>query len=67
MKMKFETMKISSFSDFFSVGFFKDVEEDYMFNITLFGRDFTIRFFKKDSEWSHGEWCQICGEELDQA
>ena len=27
MKMKFETMKISSFSDFFNISFFKDVEE----------------------------------------
>jgi hypothetical protein len=49
--MRFETQKINRLSDYFNIGFHKDVEEDYMFCIMFFGRDYVLRFFKKDSGW----------------
>ena len=63
MKVNFSTAKISSLSDYFNIGFHRDVEEDYLFCIMLFGRDFSWRFFKKDTEWatedlSYEEWDQ---------
>jgi hypothetical protein len=67
MKIKFETMKVTNLSDFFNIGFHKDIEEDYMFNVMLFGRDYTLRFFKKNSDWSPEDWCEVCGESLEQA
>ena len=63
MKIVFYTMKLNRLSDYFNIGFHKDVEEDYCFCIMLFGRDFVWRFFKKDTEWSTEDMV----EELDQA
>jgi hypothetical protein len=52
VKVKFHTQKISRLSDYFNVGFHKDIEEDYSFSIMLFGRDYIWSFFKKDSEYA---------------
>jgi hypothetical protein len=56
MKIKFHTQKVTSLSDYFNVGFHKDIEEDYSFCIMLFGRDYSWSFFKKDSEYSFDGW-----------
>jgi hypothetical protein len=56
MKIKFNTQKVTSLSDYFNVGFHKDIEEDYSFCIMLFGRDYSWSFFKKDSEYSFDGW-----------
>jgi hypothetical protein len=56
MKIKFNTQKVTSLSDYFNVGFHKDIEEDYSFCIMLFGRDYSWSFFRKDSEYSFDGW-----------
>ena len=56
MKIKFHTQKVTSLSDYFNIGFHKDIEEDYSFCIMLFGRDYSWSFFKKDSEYAFDGW-----------
>ncbi len=66
MKIRFHTQKVTSLSDYFSIGFHKDIEEDYSFCIMLFGRDYSWSFYKKNSNWSPNGWCEVCGESLDE-
>jgi hypothetical protein len=51
MKTRFYTVKYTRFRDLFSLGFLRDNEADLNVYISLFGREYSWSFFKKDSEW----------------
>ena len=62
MKIKFDSNKLVSLKDFFNVGWYKDNEADFALHITLFGREYSFDFYKKDSGWM-----DYYEEDLDQA
>jgi len=62
MKIKFTSMKLFRLKDYFNVGWRKDDEADFAFNIALFGREYSFDFYKKDSGWM-----DYYEEDLDQA
>jgi hypothetical protein len=51
MKIKFNASSQLELNQFFKIGFEKDVEEDYWFYLVIFGVEFNLRIFKKDSGW----------------
>ena len=55
-------MKLFRLKDYFNVGWRKDDEADFAFNIALFGREYSFDFYKKDSGWM-----DYYDEDLDQA
>ena len=55
-------MKFVRLRDYFNVGWYADEEADFTLNITLFGREYSWSFYKKDSQW-----IDYYNEDLDQA
>ena len=51
MKIKYRTSKFLRLRDCFNVGWLIDNEADFSFNLTLFGREYSWDFYKKDSGW----------------
>jgi uncharacterized protein YozE (UPF0346 family) len=64
MKIKFQSNKFLRLKDYFNIGWYKNCQADFSFNITLFGRENCWDFYKKDSEWigyydgTYDEWEQ---------
>jgi hypothetical protein len=51
MKIRFYTIKFLRFRDLFNIGWLVDNEADFNLYITLFGREYSWSFYKKDSGW----------------
>ena len=51
MKIKVTTRKFLKLRDYFNIFWYLDNEADLSFNLTLFGREFSWDFYKKDSNW----------------
>ena len=66
MKIKFDSNKLVSLKDFFNIGWYKDNEADFALHITLFGREYSWDFYKKDSGWI-GYYDGTYDEEWEQA
>ena len=66
MKIKFHSNKLVSLKDCFNIGWYKDDQADFAFNITLFGREYSWDFYKKDSGWI-GYYDGTYDEEWEQA
>jgi hypothetical protein len=52
MRIKTGRNKIARLSDYFSFYFDKDNESDVSISILLFGTEYSIAFYRKESEWS---------------
>jgi hypothetical protein len=51
MKTRFYTLKFTRVRDLFNFGFLRDNEADLNVYVSLFGREYSWSFFKKDSKW----------------